>query len=171
VSLVGQDGQGSRFELRDWQPSDAPRLAAAWAEPSIAEWNAVPPDPSIAFAEHWIAGVEQRWRERRSIDKVIVQDNELVGEVGLSSFNDRHRGALIGYWLFPDARGRGLAGAAVRVLVDWAWTDLGLNVIAARCHRSNIASHQVARTAGFTLAAEETEVLVFRAVRAATESC
>ena len=57
----------------------------------------------------------------------------MIGEVGLSGFDAKHAGALIGYWLLPDGRGQGLATASVRAVTEWAHEELGIAVIVARC--------------------------------------
>lgn len=142
--------------LRSWRQPDAAQLAAAWVDPEIARWNVVPADPSIATAERWIAGETKRLAAGVSID-LVIDDRQLgvVGEVGLSGFNATHGGALVGYWLMPEARGRGLAVAAVNALCEWAFSDLELKVIVARCDAQNLASHAVAGRCGFVYAATD----------------
>ena len=36
----------------------------------------------------------------------------------------RHKRAEVGYWLVPDARGRGMGRTAVSLMVDWAFNGL-----------------------------------------------
>lgn len=146
-----------RFEgglLRPWRASDATQLVEAWNDPDIAQWNQVPSVPSTGTAERWIAGWQTRSDRGVAVDMVIVADahSPVLGEVGLSDFADipgGGRGALVGYWLLPPARGHGLAAAAVGACLSWARTEMGLSVIAARCHQDNRASQAVAARAGF----------------------
>jgi len=137
--------------LRPWQEDDAFRLVQAWADAEIAGWNAVPPEPTLATASHWIDGQQQRLDRMLSVDMVIDIDHAegIVGEVGLSSFSEYHRAALIGYWLLPEARGQGIATAAVRAFTDWAQDRFDLETIIARCHQDNSTSQAVAERAGF----------------------
>lgn len=138
--------------LRPWHEDDAPVLAAAWRDREIARWNPIPPDPSDERAAHWIAGCDQRLDGRRSLDLCIVaaDTNDVVGEVGLSGFDWDRRAALIGYWLLPAGRGRGLATHATSALANWALSALELSVIVARCNSANLASQAVAQRAGFS---------------------
>ena len=52
-------------------------------------------------------------------------DDRLLGMIGLIA--DRHDAlrAEIGYWVSPDARGRGVATRALRLLSRWCVTDRG----------------------------------------------
>lgn len=138
-------------ELRSWCETDAEVLVSAWGDPDIAMWNPVPPEPTRAAAGRWIAGVADRAAQRLSIDWVIdlPRAGGVVGEVGLSGFNPAHNGAMIGYWLLPAGRGRGLATAAVAAIGEWAHAMLDLDVIVARCHPNNPASDAVVARVGY----------------------
>ena len=138
-------------ELRAWSETDIDVLVSAWGDPDIALWNPVPPEPSVATARRWISGVADRTAQRLSIDGVIDVPSAggVVGEVGLSSFNPAHKGAIIGYWLLPAGRGKGLATAAVAAISEWAHVTVGLEAIVARCHPSNPASDAVVARVGY----------------------
>ncbi len=145
--------------LRPWHDDDAPTLTAAWHDREIARWNPVPPDPSDERAAGWIAGCDQRLVDGRSLDLCIVaaETDDVVGEVGLSGFDWDRRAALIGYWLLPAGRGAGLATNATSALADWAFSELGLSVVVARCNSANLASQAVAQRAGFSHAHSDGE--------------
>ena len=136
--------------LRAWTVNDAPVLVAAWCDVDVAAWNSVPPEPTVELATRWIEGVPERAARRRSFDWVIdIPDAGIVGEVGLSGFSDRHRGAFIGYWLLPPGRGRGLATQAVAAVTAWAHETLELDAVVARCAIENLPSVAVAERAGY----------------------
>ena len=143
--------------LRSWRLGDASALVAAWTDPEIARWNDVPSDPSLTVARRWISGEQQRLERRLSVDLALdcPDIGGVVGEVGLSGFGVNHHGALIGYWLLPQARGQGLASKAVRAVTTWARQELGLDVVVARCHIDNVASQAVARRAGLAYHADD----------------
>ena len=61
-----------------------------------------------------------------------------------------HGSAEIGYWVARAARGRGVATRAVRLVRDWAASELGLTTLELVIHEDNAPSHAVARAAGFT---------------------
>ena len=143
--------------LRRWQPDDAPVLVRAWTDADVARWNPVPDEATPETAERWIDGVARRQANRLAIDFVIDSAaHGAVGEVGLSGFNARYRAALIGYWLLPEGRGQGLATQALRSVTGWAHEALDLDLIVARCHRSNANSQAVAARAGYVHEATDT---------------
>ena len=137
--------------LRAWTTDDAPALVAAWQDREIARWNPVPPEPTLDRASHWIDGCDQRLEADRSLDLCVVdaESQQVVGEVGLSGFDWDRGAALIGYWLLPAGRGRGLASQATAALADWAVDKLELHLLIARCDSANLASQAVAQRAGF----------------------
>lgn len=137
--------------LRPWTAADAPTLVEAWHDREIARWNPVPPDPTVERATRWIDGCDTRLDADRSLDLCIVDDSEqtILGEVGLSGFDWERGAALIGYWVLPAGRGRGLASQATGALAEWAIGSLGMNLVIARCDSANLASQAVAQRAGF----------------------
>jgi RimJ/RimL family protein N-acetyltransferase len=104
---------------------DAAALAAAWTDPEVARWTAVPGAHDPAAAARWIAGDPDRWAGGLAVDLVIGSPVDggraVLGEVGLAHFDAAGR-AEIGFWLAPSARGRGLATAAVTLVTRWALT-------------------------------------------------
>jgi RimJ/RimL family protein N-acetyltransferase len=126
---------------------------AAWRDPSVVGANAVPSD-SPGGARRWIAGESERRLRGLALDLVISPlDDEVVwGEVGLRGFDVAVRRAEIGWWLAPEARGRGVAAVAVDLVAAWALgPPLGLRQVWARIDPDNAASARVAAGAGFRL--------------------
>jgi RimJ/RimL family protein N-acetyltransferase len=74
----------------------------------------------------------------------------LLGAVSLDEVRRDQGCAAVGYWLAPEARGRGAATQAVRLLARWAFAELGLARLELTCGPDNEASQQVARRCGFT---------------------
>ena len=73
---------------------------------------------------------------------------ELVGACGLLEVSD-HR-AEIGYWVKREARGRGVATRAVRLVTEWGLVEVGLSLIELLADVRNLASQRVAEKAGYT---------------------
>ncbi len=62
----------------------------------------------------------------------------------------RSEGRLgVGYWLAPEARGRGNATRTLRLLAGWAFDCLAVQRLELTCAPDNTASQQVARRCGF----------------------
>lgn len=143
--------------LRAWGAGadDAAALAAAWADPDIRRWTAVPDQHDAAAAARWISGEGTRRASGRALDLVVTDSHapeEVHGEVGLAVVDPGRRWAEVGYWLFPAWRGRGRAAAALELFTGWALADLGIERLFARTAADNPASAGVARRAGYELA-------------------
>jgi ribosomal-protein-alanine N-acetyltransferase len=75
---------------------------------------------------------------------------ELVGDIG---FNQVHRGAMqtanVGYMVDASARGRGVATAALRLVIRESFETLHLHRLDAGALVANVASQRVLEKAGF----------------------
>ena len=58
--------------------------------------------------------------------------------------------AQVGYWVRREARGRGVATAALRLAAGYAFEARGVGRLQLTTHPANRASQRVARRAGFT---------------------
>ncbi|WP_271634744.1 NUDIX hydrolase [Solicola gregarius] len=83
------------------------------------------------------------------IGYVVEQDGEPVGAVEVRQAGDR-RGELA-WTTYPAYRGRGVATAAVRRLIAYAFDDLGLARVEARVAPDNRAALRVAARSGLRL--------------------
>lgn len=135
--------------LRPWLAADAAALCAAWADTEIARWNTPPTNPSEAMALRWIEGAHARLADGTALDLVVDVDGSVAGEVGISGVDVARRAGLIGYWVAPGHRRKGIAVAAVHVVAEWAVEDGGFQLIVARCDPANVASQLTAARAGF----------------------
>jgi RimJ/RimL family protein N-acetyltransferase len=76
-------------------------------------------------------------------------EDDVLGCVSLYAIHLEQGRAVIGYWLAPQARGRGVASSAVRLLAQWGFTELGLARLELTCGPDNEASQRVAARCGF----------------------
>ncbi|MDI3386493.1 GNAT family protein [Streptomyces sp. B-S-A8] len=77
-----------------------------------------------------------------------ADDGTVLGHVSLKSLYWPNRSAAVGYWVLPEARGRGVASRALTLVTDWAFT-LGVHRIALDHAVTNTASCRVAERCGF----------------------
>jgi [ribosomal protein S5]-alanine N-acetyltransferase len=91
----------------------------------------------------------RRWRDGASATFAICGPaDECVGHVFVN-LDVAARGS-VGYWLLPEARGKGLATRAVRLISRWALDDLELGRLQLLAEPWNEASQRVAERAGFS---------------------
>jgi RimJ/RimL family protein N-acetyltransferase len=137
--------------LRRWRLSDAPAVTAACRDPDIPRWIPVIPAPyAETDAIEFLREVDDEWRIGSSHAFAIVDAaDRLLGAVTLHG-PEGHL-AEIGYWLAAEARGRGVATRAVRLLAAYSFrADPALVRIGLRTLVGNDASGRVAERAGFS---------------------
>ncbi len=138
-----------RLTLRPGWIEDAPALTRAIAHECVANKLARLPWPYDLFdAETWLTTPVARGEVACLVfAHDIGDDPRLIGGCGV------HRGDgtyEIGYWLTPDAWGRGYATEAGRAMLDIARYGLGHRELGAHHHLDNPASGRVLRKLGFT---------------------
>lgn len=143
------DGEGVR--LRPPRESDAGAIAAACADPSTVRFVHAMPDPyTRADAMWWITeGGPQTWLTGGAAYVITDPDtDEVVGGAGIDRVMRARSQGEIGYWVAPQARGRGVATAAARALTVWAFHhDFGR--LELLTEEENALSQRVALGAGY----------------------
>jgi len=133
------------ISLRAPRATDVDRIAGAAQDPETQRWALALPRPyrrehAVQFIEHSTAeaaaGTGYSFVAADDEDQVIAAMR--VGADG-----------EIGYWVAPDARGRGVATRAVTLLRDFAHERLGLERLVMQIHPDNAASCRVAEKVGF----------------------
>ena len=140
----------ARLRLRAATEADVPRVAEALNDWAVAQWLNRPPFPyAQADARAFLlAPAQPGFRERW-----VVADggDRLLGMVTLEPGGGRHEA---GYWLHPDAQGRGfMAEALAGVLAAAERHEPGIAVFAV-IDSENRASRAVLLRCGFKAVAE-----------------
>jgi len=113
-------------------------------------------DPGVirAFGRPTMSAAEllelnrRRWEEGTSATFAICDAADAcLGHVFVN-LGEAQR-ASVGYWLLPEARGRGLATRAVGLISRWALAGLGLARLGLSAEPANVASQRVAERSGF----------------------
>lgn len=148
---------GDGVALRRWRESDAPTIVGKFDDPAIQRWLgggwARPAKETPAEF------LEQRELEHASGSALnfavaLAADRIAVGSCFLNGRPTLSDTAVVGYWLHPAWRGRGLATEAVRLLVRHAVSSiadggLGLRRLTIHAAADNIAAQRVAEKVGF----------------------
>src|SRR5215469_437466 len=169
VLNVAADKDRPVLRVRPWSAADMPDLLAAmareyperglWSHPDAViagtqVWSGLRDDREAAL---WLSGQERGWDRGDGLTFAVVDasQNRAVGHVGLKN---REGGKIgggdrgeISYWTAADARGRGIAPAAVRVVTDWAFDSFGEDLprIMLVHDLDNPASCRVAAKSGY----------------------
>lgn len=131
--------------LRQPTSSDVDALVEACQDPELGRFIPNFPSPYAADdARGWISRAN-RTSAQKTLVIVDARTSRLLGaiEVRLGEVGS------IGYWVRADARGRGVATRALRLLALWAVTQGGVERLELTTHPENVASQRVAEKAGF----------------------
>jgi ribosomal-protein-alanine N-acetyltransferase len=142
--------RGGEIVLRPWRLEDVARVTEICQDPEIVRWTLVPSPYEEEHARNWIEQTLRDWDDRAHATFAITHERgEVVGAIGLRLQRNYALNGSIGYWVAREARGRGVATAALRLLAQWAFEEARLPRLELVTDPDNIASQRVAERAGF----------------------
>jgi len=145
----------AEVRLRKWRLEDAADVAVMVDNEYLRPWSTM-----VDGVEAWI---RREMAEARGPTRAIclADDNRALGRVALrppelaseavrceAVRESDHPAGELSYWLVPEARGRGLAYAAVRLMLDSLPPDLGLRSVVLDIEECNIPSIRLAERLG-----------------------
>ena len=135
--------------LRGWRSADAQAVYEACQDPDIARFIPIPQPYTFEDGAWFVTHAADESIAGPSAHFAIVDpaSDQLLGSISRHGPNG-HR-AMVGYWLAPDARGRGVATRAVRLLVDWTLATTDVIRLELYTDAANERSGRVALRAGF----------------------
>jgi RimJ/RimL family protein N-acetyltransferase len=147
IGLVTELSDGV-VRLRRPVAADAEWIVDACRDPENQRWLPLLPSPyELEHAEWWLHRADDVWADGSAAPFVI---EDVAGGAPLGVIELRIAPpADVGYWLAPEGRGRGAMTRALRLLVDYAFDELGLERVELFTLRDNVRSQEVAERAGF----------------------
>jgi RimJ/RimL family protein N-acetyltransferase len=139
------------IRLEQLAPSHLEGLAALGHDVDVQRYTYVPSPWVDGFERRWLERYEQGHEDGTRAGFAIVDeaDGAFLGLAALVRIDREGREAEAGYIVAPQARGRGVAARALRLLTDWALGDLGLERIELRITTENLTSMRVAERCGY----------------------
>jgi len=128
--------------LRPFSEDDVPAITAACQDPEIARWTLVPEPYTEDDARAFVAGATTAYAV------VDAAGDSLLGAISLDPAGDGN--GQIGYWVAREARGRGVATRALRLLSRWGLAQGGFARVQLLTEPENVPSQRAAERAGFT---------------------
>lgn len=136
--------------LRPWRLEDVPRVTQICQDPEILRWTLVPSPYDESHARTWIEQTLRDWDDRAHATFAVTDGcGEVVGAIGLRLHRHYSVNGSIGYWVAREARGRGVATTALRLLARWALEEARVSRLELVTDPGNTASQKVAERAGF----------------------
>lgn len=136
-----------RVVLRPFRDDDVPRIVEACRDAETQRWFGGFPSP---YEPEHALGWLHATRESDKVLRFAIADPRsdlLLGQVSIFDLRPSGDGE-IGYWLHPDARGRGLMIEAVAVVIGYAFETLRLMKLKGAAAVDNAASRAVLEKAG-----------------------
>lgn len=126
-------------------------LAALGHDVDVQRYTYVPSPWVDGFERTWLKRYEQGHEDGTRAGFAIVDeaDGAFLGLIAFVRIDREGREAEAGYIVAPQARGRGIAVRALRMLTDWALQELELERVELRISAGNFASERVAERCGF----------------------
>ncbi|WP_037669926.1 GNAT family N-acetyltransferase [Streptomyces griseus] len=146
---------GHGLRLRHWD-ADSESQAEIWlrglSDPEFLRWNT----PMTPVTDLDGARLSLRRKAEQAADGTSASfrvtdaaDGTTLGHVGVNMIDPAFRVARVGYWILPEARGRGIATRALVLAARWALTDLGLYRLELGHALGHDASCHIAERCGF----------------------
>ncbi len=149
--------------LRAHIPEDAEAIFEQCQDPDMARFTSIPVPYSRGDVDWFLAHVAAGWSDGTMAAFAIEVNGVFAGSIDLRL--QEGAWAEVGFGLAPWARGRGVVTRALRLVLEWGFTDLGLTGVHWRAVVGNDASLRAAQKCGFVLEGVVRGLLVHRGER------
>jgi ribosomal-protein-serine acetyltransferase len=143
-----------KIKLRPYIESDAEQIFAAVTtnyehlRPFLL-W--IVPGYSVEGAREFIKQTQKDSADKKLQGYGIFYNDKLIGSIGFNKFDWDAKVTEIGYWLAKDFEGQGIITKSCKVLINYAFDELGMNRIEIRCADKNVRSRAIPERLGFKL--------------------
>ena len=138
------------LRLRPWVPDDTDVVLKAFVDPAIRHYAGNLYD-TVADATRFVTTRTTSWAEGTGAAWAVTaaDTGTVLGHIGLHEMDAGLRLAMVGYWLLPRARGRGVMTKALDAASAYAFEHLGVHRIELAHAVENEVSCRVAERAGY----------------------
>jgi ribosomal-protein-alanine N-acetyltransferase len=139
--------------LRPFRDEDASAFAQAFRDdPALGVAIGTETDPDEGAALERFRATADHAAAGEGVELAIADagSGEFLGLVTVFAFDRRHGRCEVGFWLVPQARGRGVARRALTIALDWAFDDLGLRRAELTTTPDNGPTIRLAESLGFS---------------------
>jgi RimJ/RimL family protein N-acetyltransferase len=135
--------------VRPWRDRDVDSIYVACQDPEIVKWIPIPVPYTRSDAREYVKRTKQGWRNRTDAFFAIsdAATDTVLGSIGLRLHEEAR--ATVGYWVAREARGRGVATRALRLVSAWALDEVGIERLELMAEPENTISCNVAERAGY----------------------
>ena len=140
-----------RCKLRFFKNSDVEALFSICNDKEFNQYIPLPYPYHKSDAKKWIKSQPEKRKEGSGFDFAVVSKdgNELIGSVSITIDKKNQFGEL-GCWISKQCWGKGFATEILKKVTKFAFEDLGLHKVYAKCYKENIASSKAIQKSGLT---------------------
>ena len=109
----------------------------------------IKPDYSLADAAEFVERSIAERKDKKSLSFGIFRGEALIGSIGFAYFDQDAKVTEIGYWIDAAEEGKGIVSRASKLLIDFAFAELGMNRLQIRCATVNSRSSAIPERFGF----------------------
>ncbi|MEV6833007.1 GNAT family N-acetyltransferase [Streptomyces sp. NPDC051133] len=143
------------LRLRRWNAADETDVETflrGCSDPEFQRWNTpLRPITGLADARATLRNKAEGAEAGTGV-AFCVEDADTgtaLGHIGVSRIDRGMRSACVGYWILPEARGKGVATRALALTARWVFADLRLHRLELDHAVGHEASCKVAERCGF----------------------
>ncbi|WP_033312841.1 GNAT family N-acetyltransferase [Streptomyces iakyrus] len=147
--------RGHGLLLRPWDAgsgADVDTWLRGLRDPEFRRWNTpLRPVTDRASARESLLARAQAAMEGTSVSFRVAdaRNDAPLGHIGVNEIKYHLKVARVGYWVLPEARGRGVATRALLLAARWALTELGMHRLELDHAVGHDASCRIAERCGF----------------------
>lgn len=141
----------ARLVMRCMESSDAADLFAMRSNDQVMRYLDRAPTQNIEEAQQLIQRILSDIAENKGVTWVLClpETRKLIGTMGFWKITAEHFRAEIGYMMFPEWQGRGLASEALQAALNYGFSTMGLHSVEANVNPNNAASIRLLERLGF----------------------
>ncbi len=135
-----------RTTLRKIGPEDLETISIWMHDPEVTKYEDWIPHESVDYTRGFISYLTEDYKSEQIYCWGIYLDNSIIGFVKVSDVNEWN--GSIGYWLSKDYWLKGYATEATAAVIDYMFSEVGINRIDAKHSVKNTASGKVLKKLG-----------------------
>ncbi|MCV9934447.1 GNAT family N-acetyltransferase [Flavobacterium sp. LS1R47] len=105
---------------------------------------------TVEFAGNFVKGTMQRNNDGNEYAFVIIDNEKVIGRIGIYKIDNQNKIGEIGYWLAENVQGKGIITKSCKAIIDFSFSALQLNRIEIKCGTENFKSKIIPEKLNFT---------------------
>lgn len=134
--------------LRPLQLTDALAIYEYARSKNVTRYTLWPAHRNLADSINFVTTTIQNYTLKPNPEWAIVQNDLLIGTIGIHKWNAAHARCAVGYVLNLKFWRQGITTLALKAVLKYGFTHLHLHRIQATCNPNNIASWRVMEKCG-----------------------